>query len=87
MYHFKIAELFVRIAKKRISEYNKISQKEITGIISEIKMEEKFYQIQYDDDTYHSYVLSEQKKYENEIDSLLNLHENFKNHKLHINEK
>ncbi len=87
MYHFKITELYTRIAKKRISELNKANKNQIENIISAIKREEQSYQIEYDNDTFHSYVLSEQKKYERNIDSLLNLYNNFRNHKVVINEK
>ena len=59
---------------------------QIKDIISQIKNEENILQIQYDDDTFHSYVESEQNKYEKEIDSLLYLHSKFKNPKLYINE-
>lgn len=87
MYHFKITELYTRIAKKRISELKKTNKNQIEEIISVIKSEERRYQIEYDDDTFHSYVLSEQKKYEKNIDSLLSLHNTFKNPKVFINEK
>ena len=70
MYHFKITELYARIAKKRISELKKKNKNDIEDLISQVKSEERRYQIEYDDDTFHSYVLSEQKKYEKTIDSL-----------------
>ena len=74
-------------SKKRISELKKTNKNQIEEIISVIKSEERRYQIEYDDDTFHSYVLSEQKKYEKNIDSLLSLHNTFKNPKVFINEK
>ncbi|OXA82943.1 hypothetical protein B0A56_03250 [Flavobacterium columnare NBRC 100251 = ATCC 23463] len=86
MYHFKITELYTRIAKKRITDLKKVNKNQIEDLISKIKKEEQDYQIKYDDDTFHSYVLSEQKKYEKTIDSLLSLHNNFKNSKVYINE-
>lgn len=86
LYHFRITELYVRIAKNKISKLRKLSKEKIKDLIREIENEENNYQIKYDDDTFHSYVESEQKKYEKEIDSLLYLHSEFKNPKLYINE-
>jgi hypothetical protein len=87
LYHFKITELYVRMIKKRISEFKKTDKTEIESLISQLEIKERRFQFKYDDDTFHSYVLSEQKKYEKNIDSLLNLHSNFKNPKVYINEK
>lgn len=87
MYHFKITELYARIAKKRISALRNSSKNQIKDLIAQIRSEERKYQMEYDDDTFHSYVLSEQKKYEKNIDSLLSLHDHFKKSKIIINEK
>lgn len=87
LYHFKITELYVRMIKKRISELKKTDKAEIENIINQLKINANEFQLEYDDDTFHSYVLGEQKKYEKNIDSLLNLHSNFKKSKVYINEK
>lgn len=86
MFHFRITELYVRIVKNKISKLRKPDKEKIKGLIQEIENEENNYQTKYDDDTFHSYVESEQKKYEKEIDSLLYLHSKFQNPKLYINE-
>lgn len=86
MFHFRITELFVRIAKNKISKLKNPNKEKIKGLIQETQNEENNYQRRYDDDTFHSYVESEQKKYEKEIDSLLYLHTKFKKSKIHINE-
>lgn len=86
MYHFKIAELHSRLAKKRISEFKHPTEEAIEDIISSVKKEESDFQIRYDNDTFHSYVMFQQKKYEKEVDSLLALYENFKTPKIYINE-
>ena len=86
MFHFRITELFVRIAKNKISKLKNPNKEKIKGLIQETQNEENNYQRRYDDDTFHSYVESEQKKYEKEIDSLLYLHTKFKKPKIHINE-
>ena len=84
MFHFKITELYVRIAKNKISQLSNLDKEKIKGLIQETKNKECDYQIKYDDDTFHSYVESEQKKYEKEIDSLLYLYSKFQTPKIHI---
>lgn len=86
-YHIKITELFARKAKEKISNLTHFEKNKIEGIIKDTKKEERTFQSEYDYDTFHSYVLSEQKKYEKEIDSLLNLLTKFKNPKIKINDK
>jgi len=82
LYHFKITELYARKAKRRMVENKVNTQSEIRKIINQIRLEERLFQKEYDFETFHSYVYSEQKKYENNIDSLLNLHLDYKNPKL-----
>ncbi|WP_338840320.1 hypothetical protein [Flavobacterium ginsenosidimutans] len=87
LYHFKITELYVRMIKMQISNGKKRSKNEIEYLIDELKNEERQFQLKYDDDTFHSYVLHEQKKYEKNIDSLLTFYNNFKNPKVRVYEK
>ena len=84
MYHFKITELFARIAKNKISKLKELDKEKIKAAIEKTINQEYNYQIKYDDDTFHSYVESEQKKYEKEIDSLLYLYSKFQKPKIHI---
>lgn len=86
-YHIKITELFTRKAKKKITNLDNFGKDKIKRIINESKKEEREFQDKYDYDTYHSYVLSEQKRYEKEIDSLLDLLIEYKEPKIQINEK
>ena len=86
-YHIKITELYARKAKKRIAELDHFSTEKIEGVLKQIRQEERAFQKSYDYDTFHSYVLSEQKKYEKEVDSLLDLLKVFKNPKITINDK
>lgn len=79
LYHFKISELYVRKIKQTISELNNPHKKEIEEIIRLKTIEERELQHKYDYETFHSYVFSEQKKYERNVDSLLNLLSEFKN--------
>ncbi len=86
MYHFKITELFVRKVKCKISRLRKVDNDKIKDLIKEAENDENNFQRKYDDDTFHSYVESQQIKYEKEIDSLLYLHSKFKKPKIYINE-
>lgn len=81
-YHIKITELYARKAKEKISKLSRFEKNEIKEIIKQTKKQEKKFQNEYDYDTYHSYVLSEQKKYEKKIDSLLNLLNEYKTPKI-----
>tara|TARA_R110000744_G_scaffold153102_1_gene267448 strand:- start:4528 stop:5223 length:696 start_codon:yes stop_codon:yes gene_type:complete len=85
-YHIKITELFSRRAKEKISNLNRFEKVKIEGIVKEAKRIEREYQTEYDYNTFHSYVLSEQKRYEKEIDSLLNLLNQYKNPKIEFND-
>lgn len=86
LYHFMITEVFTRKIRKAISEENTISDKKIESIINKHKIEENSYQERYDYDTHHSYVYKEQKKYEIEIDSLINSLSNFAHDKIYVYE-
>jgi hypothetical protein len=86
MYHFRITELYVRIVKNKISKLKNHNKEKIKNLIYETMFEENNFQKEYDNNTFHSYVLSEQKKYEMEVDSLLFLYSKFKNPKIYINE-
>lgn len=86
-YHIKITELFAREARKRISNLKNFDKNKIEEIIKEVKLKERVFQKEYDYNTFHSYVFSEQKKYEKKIDSLLTLLKEYKNPKISINDK
>jgi len=85
-YHIKITELFTRKAKEKISKLNKFDGKKIEEIIRQAEQDEINFQRQYDYDTFHSYVFSEQKRYEKEVDSLLNLLTEYKKPKIEFND-
>lgn len=85
-YHIKITELFTRKAKEKLSKLNTFDEDKIEGIIDNSRKEEREYQIQYDYNTFHSYVLSEQTRYEKEVDSLLTNLNKFKKPKIKIDE-
>lgn len=83
MYHFKITELHARMAKKEILEMQP-NKEDIEIIIDKIKEKEDVFQREYDDETFHSYVLGKQKKYEILIDSLLLLHKAYNKPNIYI---
>lgn len=86
-YHFKITELFARKAKKKISDLNSFDENKIKEIITEVKIQERKFQKEYDYNTFHSYVLSEQKRYEKKVDSLLTSLIKYENPKIKIDVK
>ncbi len=86
-YHIKITELFARKAKEKISKLNTFNEDKIEGIIREVKTKERAFQKEYDYNTFHSYVLSEQKRYEKEVDSLLTSLTKYEKPKIIIDDK
>lgn len=86
-YHIKITELFTRIAKQKIANLKTFNEDKIEGIIQSTRKEEREYQKEYDYNTFHSYVLSEQKRYEKHVDSLLTLLSEFEKPKIIIDDK
>ena len=86
-YHIKITELFARKAKQEISDLKTFDENKIKGIIRDAESKERAYQKEYDYNTFHSYVLSEQKRYEKEVDSLLTSLNQYKNPKIIIDDK
>ena len=86
-YHIKITELFARKMKQEISDLKIFDKNKIEAIIKDVKAREKIFQKDYDYNTFHSYVLSEQKRYEKEVDSLLTLLNQYKTPKIIINDK
>ena len=88
LYHFHITEYCTRLLRKEILEINgNISRKIIADIDSKYDELETLLQRGYDTDTYHSYVLQEQRKWEDRIDSLLFSLQAFANPVLRIRSK
>ena len=86
-YHIKITELFARKMRKEVSEISSSSKDQIRSIVKSFKKKEREFQKQYEYDTFHSYVYSEQKQYERRIDSLLSLLTDFKKLTITFHEK
>lgn len=78
LYHFHVTELFARKIRKQLKELSAVpSNQQVREIIGNFEDEKNEMQRAYDHDSYHSYVLKEQKKWENKIDSLLTLHQDY----------
>ena len=88
LYHFHIAEYCTRLLRQEILEKDgHISRKTISDLDIKYDELENLLQNEYDTETYHSYVLQEQKKWEDRIDSLLSSLQDFSNPVLHIRDK
>lgn len=87
LYHFHITEYFARLIRRDLSKRNnKPTRSEISELIKSYQLEERKMQKKYDEDSYHSYILSQQKKWEKKIDSLLVLHRNYSSPTLSFNQ-
>ena len=88
LYHFHISEYFTRLMRREILEsQHPIPENKITLLNKKYYQLENEMQSEYDDDTYHSYVMQEQKKWEIKIDSLLRSLESFSNPLIAIRSK
>jgi hypothetical protein len=73
LYHFHITEYCARLLRKSIILSGKpISDKTLESMKNKIKHYADSLQYEYDDQTYHSYVVGKQKNWERVIDSCLN---------------
>lgn len=83
IYHFHITEYCARLARREISNTNDMpSSTELEKILQEHKELENQLQKQYDNESYHSYILKKQKEWEVKIDSLLLTVSSFKDTKI-----
>lgn len=72
LYHFHISEYYSRLLRKEICEKrNNITHNGIENLNKKYYQLEDEMQYEYDEDTYHSYVLQKQKEWEEKVDSLL----------------
>lgn len=83
LYHFHITEYFTRKIRSELGEFENIpSTKIIETTISTHKTLEEAMQRDYDHETYHGYILKQQKRWQLKVDSLLISHQKFTNTKL-----
>jgi hypothetical protein len=83
--HFHITELWKRKIVKAIIEKGSVSKKEIKSIIKSFLIEERAMQKQYDEETFHGYVLGKQKEWEENILSQINKLDNYSNRDIALN--
>ncbi len=83
--HFKITELYTRKIKEEIAQ-NCFTNEEIKALVEKYSKDERAFQAQYDLDTFHSYIYNEQLKYQNKVDSLLLLLQDYTNNEIQKNE-
>lgn len=80
LYHFRITEIFARKCRQELSELKQFPSPEMLDQVMDFqKTMEREMQYRYDDESYHSYIMKEQKRWEKKIDSLLTLSEKYKN--------
>jgi hypothetical protein len=72
LYHFHIAEYFSRLLREEVFKQKKyLTRSRIENLRQRYSKLENEMQDQYDEDSYHSYILQNQKKWEVKVDSLL----------------
>jgi hypothetical protein len=80
LYHFRITEIFARKCRQELSILQTLpSTSAISSIVATHNRLEDNMQHLYDEECYHGYLMKEQKRWEKEIDSLLNLLGEYKN--------
>jgi hypothetical protein len=80
LYHFRVTEIFARKCREELLQSEKApSDDDIDKILASNKQSENEMQYRYDEESYHGYIMKEQKRWEKEIDSLLNLLDKYKN--------
>lgn len=80
LYHFRITELFAREAREKLSKPEHVpSGADVEDVIDAIRWKEDEMQRRYDEESYHGYLMKEQKRWEKEVDSLLFLMREYEN--------
>jgi len=78
LYHFHITEVFAREIREQLSGMKMVpTAVEIRRLVDAKINAERKMQMEYDYETYHSYVLKKQKAWQGKIDSLLSSHLKF----------
>jgi hypothetical protein len=86
LYHFHITEYFARLCRRDLSNLKQMpSASHVREIISFQKHTAEAMQYAYDEESYHGYVLKEQKRWQFKIDSLLTSVEKYSNPKIMFN--
>jgi hypothetical protein len=79
LYHFRITELFARESRKELSKQKQVPSNDvIIEALNANQESEDNMQYRYDEECYHGYLMKEQRRWEKQIDSLLNLLADYK---------
>jgi hypothetical protein len=79
LYHFRITEIFARKCRQQLSVVGKLpSDDTISEIVAVQEESVNEMQHRYDHDSYHGYIMKEQRRWEKNVDSLLTLLDNFR---------
>ena len=85
LYHLHISEYCTRRLRKELMTSGiKITRSRLADLDKKYYELENELQRQYDEDSYHSYVLQEQKKWERKVDSMLQSLQSFSNPVIHL---
>ncbi|MBT5531003.1 MAG: hypothetical protein HOK35_17755, partial [Cytophagia bacterium] len=80
LYHFHITEYITRLFRKELTSLDYMpAKREVKSILHLYLDQENQLQTQYDDETYHSYVLGKQQEWQLKIDSLLLITKQYEN--------
>jgi hypothetical protein len=83
LYHFHITEVAARLARQELNGLEKIpTKKELNELLDAHLEAENEMQRLYDEETYHGYVLKNQKAWQTKVDSLLYLAREFQSTKI-----
>lgn len=84
LYHLHITEYFARLIREKINTTEDQDPDIIKEHINALKEKERRMQRQYDDETYHGYVLSKQREWQHKIDHKLYQLNNYENPFIHF---
>jgi len=85
LYHFHISEYYSRLLRKEVfNQRNRLTKSEMEDLRRKYYLLENKEQDEYDENSYHSYVMKEQRKWEIKIDSMLQSLEEFSKPVVHM---
>lgn len=74
LYHFRITEIFARKSRRDLSQVKGLPSDDVIGeVVAMNEASATDMQVRYDEESYHGYLMKEQKRWERNTDSLLNL--------------
>ena len=84
LYHFKVTEVFARKCRQQLSVHGSApSEHTVRNVVAVMRDSAQDMQLRYDRESYHGYLMKEQKKWQKKIDSLLTLLDPYKTPVMH----